>query len=107
LRRSRRLDWRRGDTAQTTDVLVGGHQVWTSGSLASTSPWTTYTVSFNTAGGQLEFYEVGPSDNEGNLLDNVSLSTGGVPEPASWALMLIGFGAMGAVLRRRHAISSA
>ena len=26
--------------------------------------------------------------------------TGGVPEPAAWALMLLGFGAMGAVLRR-------
>jgi hypothetical protein len=28
---------------------------------------------------------------------------GGVPEPASWALMLTGFGAMGAMLRRRRA----
>jgi hypothetical protein len=28
--------------------------------------------------------------------------TGGVPEPASWALMLIGFGAIGAVTRRRR-----
>jgi hypothetical protein len=28
----------------------------------------------------------------------------GVPEPASWALMILGFGAAGAVLRRRRAI---
>ena len=27
--------------------------------------------------------------------------TGGVPEPATWAMMLLGFGAMGAALRRR------
>jgi hypothetical protein len=27
----------------------------------------------------------------------------GVPEPASWALMILGFGGVGAVLRRRHA----
>jgi hypothetical protein len=27
----------------------------------------------------------------------------GVPEPASWALMILGFGAVGAVLRRRQA----
>jgi hypothetical protein len=26
----------------------------------------------------------------------------GVPEPASWALMLVGFGGMGALLRRRR-----
>jgi hypothetical protein len=29
--------------------------------------------------------------------------TPGVPEPAAWALMLVGFGGMGAVLRRRRA----
>jgi hypothetical protein len=29
-------------------------------------------------------------------------STGGVPEPAAWALMLIGFGGLGAVMRRRR-----
>ena len=29
---------------------------------------------------------------------------GGVPEPASWALMLIGFGGLGAMLRRRRAL---
>ena len=28
---------------------------------------------------------------------------GAVPEPATWAMMLIGFGALGAMMRRRHA----
>jgi hypothetical protein len=32
-------------------------------------------------------------------IDNVSVT--GVPEPASWALMILGFGSAGAVLRRR------
>lgn len=31
----------------------------------------------------------------------------GVPEPASWALMLVGFGGMGAMLRRRRALAAA
>ena len=30
-----------------------------------------------------------------------------VPEPASWAIMLLGFGGLGAVLRRRRAVSAA
>jgi len=33
------------------------------------------------------------------LLDNVSAA---VPEPATWAMMLLGFGALGAVLRQRR-----
>jgi hypothetical protein len=40
-------------------------------------------------------------------LDNFSVTAasppGGVPEPAAWALMLTGFGAGGAMLRRRRA----
>jgi hypothetical protein len=37
-------------------------------------------------------------------LDDISLSTArpGVPEPASWALMILGFGAAGSMLRRRR-----
>jgi len=30
-----------------------------------------------------------------------------VPEPATWAMMLMGFGALGAVLRRRHELAPA
>ncbi len=35
--------------------------------------------------------------------DNLTAnSTGAVPEPASWALMILGFGSVGALMRRRH-----
>jgi hypothetical protein len=41
------------------------------------------------------------------LVSNVSL-TGGVPEPATWAMMLMGVGAMGAVARvRRRGVAAA
>ena len=42
------------------------------------------------------------------LLDGVSLTRAGVPEPASWALMILGFGGVGAMVRsrRRQAILS-
>ena len=50
-----------------------------------------------TGTGTLDFVESGPSTQQGALLDNVSLSS--VPEPASWALMLAGFGGIGAAVR--------
>lgn len=36
-------------------------------------------------------------------LDNVLSSSGAVPEPSAWALMILGFGTAGAALRRRRA----
>jgi hypothetical protein len=36
------------------------------------------------------------------VIDNASFSTSAVPEPASWAMMLLGFGGLGALLRRRR-----
>jgi hypothetical protein len=32
---------------------------------------------------------------------NVTATAGAVPEPATWAMMLVGFGALGMVMRRR------
>jgi hypothetical protein len=36
------------------------------------------------------------------VLDATALQVAGVPEPATWAMMILGFGASGAVLRRRR-----
>jgi Protein of unknown function (DUF642)/PEP-CTERM motif len=43
------------------------------------------------------------NSNAGVFFDNVSVSGPAVPEPASWALMIGGFGMAGAMLRRRRA----
>jgi hypothetical protein len=34
-----------------------------------------------------------------------TFQSGGVPEPGAWAMMLVGFGALGAVIRRRAALA--
>lgn len=52
----------------------------------------SYSLSFANAG----------ADNVGALLDNVSV-TSAIPEPESYALMLVGLGVMGSIARRRKA----
>ncbi|HZZ68552.1 MAG TPA: PEPxxWA-CTERM sorting domain-containing protein [Phenylobacterium sp.] len=81
----------------------------------SNETWTTHTLSFvaTNSGVVRAYFGSFSSDGEGPLLDNVSVSIdggsgigangGGVPEPASWALMIAGFGLAGASLRQRRA----
>ena len=38
----------------------------------------------------------------GAISGNVTITNGAVPEPATWAMMILGFGAMGMVIRRRR-----
>ncbi len=38
-------------------------------------------------------------------LDNIVVTTGGVPEPATWATMLLGLGMVGAAVRRRQKVT--
>lgn len=70
------------------------------------APWTTHTISFTAtdAGTFKVDFNSGSADGIGPLLDNVSVDVtgGGVPEPASWALMITGFGLAGAALRRHR-----
>ncbi len=90
----------RGGPARTTRVTLGDFSVDIT--LAANDPLTNYSFSFNTTGGQLAFRQLGPTNFVGNILDDVQLSTGIVPEPATWAMMILGFGAAGAMLRRRQ-----
>jgi hypothetical protein len=69
--------------------------------------WQTGQFSFQGTGGtQTIALAATIPGNAGVFFDNVSVS-GAVPEPASWALMIGGFGLTGAALRRRRASSFA
>lgn len=74
--------------------------------IASNVPFGTSSFSF-TAGnaGSLRLAFGSTSrDNIGPLLDNVSLAVtpSAVPEPATWLMMLAGFGIVGSAMRRRR-----
>ena len=62
---------------------------------------TNFTGSFANAGTlELFYWDSNNGDNFGTITAHISTVDSGVPEPATWAMMLIGFGAIG--LRIRH-----
>lgn len=78
------------DGASGTDV---NGTLWTPETLNFTAPSTSTVISI-----------VGNTGSQFIGLDNVSVdaTAGVIPEPASWALMLVGFGGLGAALRSRR-----
>ena len=73
-----------------SETLFTSHQTLSFSSLTSISQITGLPVAFTVTDIDL-FYQITSPD-----------STLGAPEPASWALMLIGFGGLGAQLRNRR-----
>jgi hypothetical protein len=88
-------------TSKTTTITIGDWS--TTITLLPTDPYHLFTFTFATTGGELSFADsTGGNPNIGNILDNVTLSTA-VPEPATWAMMALGFAGLGTVAfgRRR------
>jgi hypothetical protein len=56
----------------------------------------------NLAAGDYRLTINGISPNSGSFTGNVRITTGAVPEPGTWALMLLGFGAVGLTMRRKR-----
>ena len=85
-----------------TTVISLGDWSTTVGPLSGvpTSTLTYYIFSFITTGGTLSFLEIGNSDQQGNILDDVTLSA--VPIPAALPLFAGGLGLMGWMARRRR-----
>lgn len=71
--------------------LGGGETAW------STINSSVFTV---TGPGVLRFAAGGTSDSLGGYIDNITLNA--VPEPGTWALLILGFGAIGYSMRRRN-----
>lgn len=83
---------------QTADTVVlpnvsGGFTGWQNAHFVFTATSTSQTLSFLSIGTPLGLPPIA-------LLDGVSLTA--VPEPTTWAMMLLGFGGIGAMIRRRR-----
>lgn len=90
-----------------TDNIIGAS---TGTSIAGGDPFSARSIFF-TAGtaGSLKFsFGSDSNDNIGPLLDIISLDiTSSVPEPATWAMMILGFGLVGGAMRRRKTLTAA
>jgi hypothetical protein len=95
----------RDDVNKTTTISLGN---WSTPlNLPSTSPYTPYSFTFATTGGNLSFADnAAGNQNIGNLLDNVSLSTA-VPELSTWGMLFLGFAGLGYAAFRRGRHTSA
>jgi len=89
-----------GDTYNTAVVGNPSHGVsgWMTESVIFTAHNASQVLSFLSKGTPAGLPPVA-------LLDGVSLTA--VPEPATWALMIAGFGAVGLAARRRRAVAAA
>ena len=71
---------------------------------AQANRWETATLNFTATGSSTVISFLGNAGARYAGLDNVSvalLTTPSVPEPATWGMMLLGFGLVGSTLRRR------
>jgi len=101
------LSWdyggRNGGGAQQLDVSFGGTQVATDTSDGVNAVWTPNRVAIVATGSTetltFQSINVGGTPSYGNELTGVSIS---VPEPAAWALMILGFAGLGGALRARR-----
>jgi len=85
----------------TVNVIAGGTL---SAFSTSSTAWTTFTTSFR-AGGTTDTLTFQGSALPGDGAFGLDAITVAVPEPATWALLILGFGTLGAAMRRRKPVS--
>jgi PEP-CTERM motif len=89
-----------GQTEQTGVVNIASHGFsgWMSAALDFTATASTEVLN-------LEAVSTSEGDPPLALIDDVQLSA--VPEPATWAMMIVGVAGLGAIARRRRALAPA
>lgn len=101
------FNWGTGDIVVISNIATPG--IGSFSGILGNEAFAPHSIFF-TAGsaGTLKFaFSTQSADNIGPLLDGVTLTidSGAVPEPAAWAMMLAGFGLVGAAMRRREKVA--
>ena len=100
------------DMAQTTFDVSLGNQTQEE-TLTAAEGNHQYSLTFNPltdqSGAAISFLSVSGADSvHGAVIDNIVVTAEptGIPEPASWATMLVGFGAIGGAMRLRRRVAA-
>ena len=79
-----------------------GNDIFNPATGSRTDPNTNPIVTFSLTGSDVSNFSYLRLISTSNAFEIDNLTIGAVPEPASWALMLLGFGGIGLALRRRR-----
>jgi len=69
--------------------------------------WQSFSLNFTASSAATAITIQGLQGDQYIGLDNVAVTGSAVPEPATWAMMLVGFGGLGAAMRSRRKASAA
>jgi hypothetical protein len=88
------------DSSMNVLYTIVGNDIFNPANGDRTSPNTNPLVTFSFTGDNVAYLSFGSTTNAFEI-DNLFVGTA-VPEPATWALMLLGFGGIGFAMRRRR-----
>lgn len=91
-----------GDLLGTLNLTAQFNQGCTGDPSGAFCNWTAVGVTFSGTAFSIDF---GGTANQ-TAFDDITFGTdiaGGIPEPATWAMMILGFGMVGSAMRRRRA----
>jgi len=92
--------WQDGGTPNGFDVSWNGNSIYSQTDTNTAVTFQQVVANVTGTGSDLLVFTA-YNDPAYTYLDNVAIA--GIPEPASWALMLLGFGGLGVAIRARRA----